>query len=145
MTSDQDATKQRILSGESWDDFCDALKQIGHDVVLADTAPDNLLDRAEGWRYLARLTRAGLRSFLEPVPAEVPEFIQPVGTTIKMGMDNPDNVYMAARVNGEYTYRISGKRNTVHFLGFGSQAGGYGSSGTLDTTGSFDASKIEVD
>ncbi|MEH6582912.1 MAG: DUF1214 domain-containing protein [Halioglobus sp.] len=138
-------TEERILNGACWDDFCDALKQVGRDVVMADTAPDNLLDRAEGWRYMARLTRAGLRSFLEPVPAEVPEFQQPVGATIKMGMDNPDNVYLSTRVNGDYTYRIRGKRNTVHFLGFGSQAGGYGSTGNLETTGSFDASNIVLD
>lgn len=138
-------SRERIINGECWDDFCDALKQAGRDVVMADSAPDDLLDRAEGWRYMARLTRAGLRSFLEPVPAEAPEFLQPVGSTIKMGMDNPDNVYMSARVNGNFTYKISGKRNTVHFLGFGSQAGGYGSSGSLDTTGSFDASNMALD
>ena len=141
----KDRIRERIVSGECWDDFCDALKQVGREVVMADSAPDNLLDRAEGWRYMARLTRAGLRSFLESVPAETPEFVQPVGTTIKMGMDNPDNVYMSARVNGNLSYRISGKRNTIHFLGFGSQAGGYGSSGSLDTTGSLDASNIELD
>ena len=55
---------------------------------------------------------------------------------VKMGMDDPDDVYMTAR--------ISGVRNTVHFLGFGSQAGGYGRTGNLQPTGTFDASRIET-
>jgi hypothetical protein len=142
----QEQARQRILTGQCWDDFCDQLKEIGHEIVLADTAPDNLLDRAEGWRYLARLTRAGLHSFLDPSTREKPEFTAVVGVSmVKIGMDNPDNVYMSARVDGRGTYRIRCQRNTVHFLGFGSQAGGYGSTGNLQTTGSFDASRVAVD
>lgn len=141
----EEIAEQRLLSGESWDAFCDELKQIGRDIVQADTAPDNLLDTAEGYRYLARLTRAGLKSFLEPEAAENPRWIQPVGTDIKMGMDNPDNVYLSCRVNAKYSYRIRGKRNSVHFLGFGAQGGGYGRTGNLQTHGSLDASSITLD
>ncbi|CAH0992689.1 hypothetical protein SIN8267_02822 [Sinobacterium norvegicum] len=143
--SDKASSEQRILSGQSWDDFCDALKKAGRDVVMADTAPDDLLARAEGWRYMARLTRAGLASFLEATGPTTPEFRQPVGHTIKMGMDNPDNVYLSTSISGEYSYKITGKRGTVHFCGFGSQAGGYGKTGTLETTGSLDISNIELD
>lgn len=142
---DQPTNEDKILSGQAWDDFCDELKRIGRDVVMADTAPTALLDRAEGFRYLARLTRSGLLSFLDGPARERPEFRSVVGVSqVKLGMDNPDNVYATAGVRGTGTYRITCKRNTVHFLGFGSQAGGYGRSGNLETTGSFDASNISV-
>ncbi len=60
----EDSPLQRVMSGESWEDFCDALKGAGQ-TILAEGSPDNPLDRAEGYRYLSRLTRAALEAFLE--------------------------------------------------------------------------------
>lgn len=55
---------ERIHDGRSWEEFCDTLKAAGR-VILAEGAPDDELNRAEGFRYLGRLTRAGLEAFLE--------------------------------------------------------------------------------
>ncbi len=148
MSSSDDTIQQaleNLNTGESWDSFCDLLKEAGHKVVLADSAPDNPLDRAEGFRYLARLTRAALNSYLEASDTTAPAFRQPVGETIKMGMDNPDNVYLASQINGKYDYKITGTRGTVHYLGFGTQAGGYGKTGSLDTTGYLEAKDLTMD
>lgn len=144
-TEDSEAT-QRILDGRTWEEFCDALKAAGS-VVLAEDTPHDPVVRAEGWRYLSRLTRAALETFVEASDASAPQFQQTTGPTIKMGMDNPDNIYLNAPVNGTYRYEITGRRGTVHYLGFGSQAGNYGSTGSLNTTGSLDAAamKIEAD
>jgi hypothetical protein len=139
------AAIDRIMDGKAWDDFCDTLKEAGHKVILADTAPDDPQERAEGFRYLARLTRAALESNLEAADTQAPAFRCPVHETIKMGMDNPDNIYLAAPVNGDYVYRITGNRGTIHYLGFGSQAGGYGKTGTLDTTGYLEAQDMTLD
>ena len=54
----------RLMSGETWDDFCDTLKSAGK-TILAEGQPEAALDRAEGFRYLSRLTRAALETFLE--------------------------------------------------------------------------------
>ncbi len=140
----REASIARVMDGRSWDDFCDALKKAGHDVVLANTAPDTALDRAEGWRYLARLTRGALESFLEAADTQAPAFTRGVHETIKMGMDNPDNIYLTAPVNGNYTYRITGTRGTVHYLGFGAQAGGYGKTASLDTAGYLEAKDLQM-
>jgi hypothetical protein len=142
--SDKNDALARVVDGSSWDAFCDALKKAGHDVVLAASAPDNALDRAEGFRYLARLTRAALDANFEAADTQAPVFRRPVHETIKIGMDNPDNIYLAANVNGNYTYRIRGKRGTVHYLGFGAQAGGYGKTGTLDTDGYLEATDMQI-
>ncbi len=143
--NDTDKALENVLDGSSWEAFCDGLKEAGQKVVMAESAPDNTLDRAEGWRYLARLTRAALDSYLEAADTTAPEFHRPVHETIKMGMDNPDNVYLAAPVNGKYHYRITGTRGTVHYLGFGTQAGGYGKTGSLDTTGYLEADEMQID
>lgn len=135
---------EKVVDGRSWDEFCDALKKAGHEVVLAADSPADPLTRAEGWRYLARLTRAGLDSFLEASDKQAPEFRRPVHETIKIGMDNPDNVYGSAPVNGNFTYKITGTRGTVHYLGFGSQAGGYGKTNSLNTTGYIEADDMDI-
>jgi hypothetical protein len=134
--ADQSEAVQRVVDGRAWEEFCDALKAAGA-VVLA--GPDDPLDRAEGWRYLSRLLRAGLETFVEASDASTPHFQRTTGETVKMGMDNPDNVYLNAPVNGGFDYRIWGTRGTVHYLGFGSQAGNYASTGSLNTTGYLEA------
>ncbi len=142
--NDKEKALASVIDGSSWDAFCDGLKEAGHKVIMEQNAPDNALDRAEGWRYLTRLTRSALESFVETTDNTAPEFRRAVHETIKMGMDNPDNIYLAAPVSGKYRYRITGKRGTVHYLGFGSQAGGYGKTGTLDTTGYLEAADMQI-
>ena len=48
--------RERLMTGQSWAEFCDAIKSAGQ-TILADGSPDNPLDRAEGFRYVTRLTR----------------------------------------------------------------------------------------
>ena len=69
--SDSASAEQRVMDGSAWSDFCDALKQAG-ELVNAQNAPQDSFTRAEGYRYLSRMMRAGLESFLEagdPQPA----------------------------------------------------------------------------
>src|SRR5690606_26342351 len=87
--TDNNTALNAIIDGESWAAFCDGLKEAGNKVIMAPGTPYNALDRAEGWRYLSRLTRAALESFVEAADTTAPEFRRPVHETIKMGMDNP--------------------------------------------------------
>jgi hypothetical protein len=131
------------MDGRTWEEFCDSLKAAGS-VILGDGSPQDPFDRAEGFRYLARLTRAGLESFLECADPLAPELRCVAHETVKMGADNPDNYYQSAPVNGKCEYKISGTRGTVHYLGFGSQAGNYGATGSLATTGYVEAADLEI-
>jgi len=144
MASDDDDAIRRILDGTTWEAFCDGLKAAGA-VILSEGAPADPLDRAEGWRYLSRLTRAALETFVEFSDPAAPAFRRTASETIKMGMDNPDNVYLNAQVRGTHEYRIRGSRGTVHYLGFGSQAGNYGATGSLDTTGYLEARDMRIE
>jgi hypothetical protein len=134
---------QRIMDGRSWEEFCDALKAAGS-VVLSEGAPDDPFNRAEGFRYLSRLVRGALETFVEASDPRAPELRRTAHETIKLGMDNPDNVYQSAPINGSFEYRITGTRGTVHYLGFGTQAGNYGATGSLNTTGYLDAKDLEI-
>lgn len=130
---------QRVMTGASWSDFCDQLKQAGQ-VVLS--GPDDELTRAEGFRYLSRIARAGLQTFVEHGDPRTPVLQRVVHETAKMGADNPDNVYLNATISGAYRYVIRGKRGTVHFLSFATQVGHYGRGNAMPPTGQLDTSEI---
>jgi hypothetical protein len=134
---------QRILDGKSWADFCDALKRAG-DVLLRPGTPPDAFDRAEGHRYLSRLTRIALESFLEFADPLFPVLRRPAHETVKIGADNPDNYYQSAAISGAHDYRLHGTRGSVHYLGFGTYAGGYGSSGRRGQTGHLDAGQLAL-
>jgi hypothetical protein len=134
---------ERVRSGASWEEFCDSLKQAGR-IITAEGAPQDLLDRAEGFRYLSRLARAALETFLEYGDPEAPALHRPVHETAKIGADNPDNYYQRAAISGRYEYRIRGKRGTVHYLGFGAQSPGVASSGDSRQSGYLEASALEI-
>jgi hypothetical protein len=146
MSRDQERREAvaRVVDGTTWRRFCRTLEEAGA-VVLGEGSPDDPLDRAEGWRYLSRLTRAALETFVEASDATAPVFRRAASETLKMGMDNPDNVYLSAPVRGTWDYRIRGHRGSVHYLGFGSQAGNYGSTGSLDTTGYLEARDMRIE
>jgi hypothetical protein len=141
--SQQTDPVQRVMDGRAWEEFCDTLKAAGA-VVLAPSTPNDPLDRAEGYRYLTRLLRAGLETYVEASDSEHPVFQRTTGETVKMGMDSPDNIYLNAPVNGAHDYRIWGTRGTVHYLGFGSQKGNYASTGSLQTTGYLEAKDMKL-
>lgn len=130
-----------VRSGQAWEDFCDALKRAGRQVLRAE-APDTELDRAEGYRYLTRLLRIGLEMHLEFADPDFPGFFAPSHETGKIGADNPDNLYLMARISGRHAYRIRGQRGSVPYLTFGSQKGGYETDGRMEQTGFLDAKDL---
>ena len=99
--------------------FCDLLKKAG-DVILREDLDTSLFDRGEGLRYLSRLLRAGLFSFMEN-PGPTNPVLRPMPEGVRMGLDNPDNYYVSASVNPKLEYRIRGKRETIHYLSFAAQ------------------------
>jgi hypothetical protein len=139
----EETVLDRVMSGRSWEDFCEALKGAGQ-VILAPGSPDDPLDRAEGFRYLSRLTRAALETFLEYSDPLAPVLHRPVHETAKIGADNPDNYYQHAALRGEHEYRITGIRGTIHGLTFSTQTAGVASSGDSEQGGHLDASDLEI-
>jgi hypothetical protein len=138
-----DDARARVLDGRTWSDFCRALERAG-DAVLREGSPDDPFDRAEGFRYLSRLTRLALESFVEFADPAAPVLHRPAHETIKLGADNPDNFYQKATISGEHAYRIHGTRGTVHYLGFGTYVGRYGSGGRMGQSGYVEAADLDI-
>jgi hypothetical protein len=135
--------EQRVASGDAWNDFCDSLKELGKQVTRDDTPTDSF-NRAEGFRYLTRLLRNGLESVIEGGSPEFPA-MRSLGNMVKMGADNPDNLYQGASIHGDHEYRLSGNRGSVHYLSFASISGGYGTDGTMITDGFIDDKTMSFD
>ena len=141
--SEHDVVARRVVSGQAWDEFCDTLKAAGASLNFPG-APQDPFNQAEGYRYLSRLTRAGLIAFVEHADPKVPVLHRVAHETVKLGADNPDNYYQTAAISGKYEYRIAGQRNSVAYLGFGTQAGHYAEGGGMPPTGYVEASELEI-
>jgi hypothetical protein len=134
----------RVHGGEAWREFCAALSRAG-DVILRDASPDDPLDRAEGFRYLTRLTRLALEKYVEHADPLHPSFYRLSHETAKIGCDNPDSCYQNAEISGAHDYRLSGKRGSVAYLGFGTYYGAYGRPGPSGCSGHLEAEELELD
>lgn len=134
-------TAHPLHSGQAWRDFCQALADAG-EVVLRPAAPDTPLDRAEGYRYLTRLLRNALYSTIENSDPLRPR-LQGLDL-VKIGADNPDNVYHSAPVDGRHEYRIWGTRGSIAYVSIGSKANRYAKDGTMASTGELRGADLEI-
>lgn len=139
-----DIHAERVISGKAWEEFCDQLKLAGASLMYPG-APRDAFNQAEGLRYLTRLARGGLEAFVEYGDPAFPVLRRMAHETVKLGADNPDNFYFNAQINGEYSYRITGKRNTVHYLGFFTQNGNYGTTGGLSPCGKLEHQDLNLE
>jgi len=130
---------ERVTTGAAWSEFCALLADAGAVLQREDLGLDTF-DRAEGLRYLARLTQNGLSSFLENPGARFPQ-LRALPEHCGFGLDNPDNVYQSAGINPAFDYRITGTRGSIAYLSFAVQNQNYarrerisGGAGHLDHT-----------
>jgi hypothetical protein len=142
--TEADIHAERIISGKAWDEFCDNLKSAGASLMYPG-APRDAFNQAEGMRYLSRLTRGGLEAFVEYYDPAFPVLRRMAHETVKLGADNPDNYYFNAQISGEYEYRLRGKRNSVHYIGFFTQNGNYGTTGGLAPCGALEHTDLKVE
>ena len=139
-----DIAAKRMVDGTAWEEFCENLKSAGA-ALLYPGAPTDALQQSEGVRYLSRLTRAALEAFVEYNDPYFPQLRRMVHETVKMGADNPDNFYQNAQIDGKLEYVIHGKRNTIHYIGFFTQNGNYGTTGGMTPCGVLEGKDIVID
>jgi len=138
------ASCDELHSGQVWNEFCDALKVAGEQ-VLGDGIPDDDLTRAEGFRYLTRLLRLGLEKNIEFGDPDFPQFYSLSHETAKIGNDNPDNFYQNCAVDGRREYRINGNRGSVAYLSIETKAGSFAGGGDMAPTGHVELQQLQVD
>jgi len=126
---------------DGWADFCKALANAGS-ILRGEGVPTHPIDQAEGLRYLSRLTRVALESIVECADVDFPRLFKMTDDTIKIGGDNPDNIYWNATIAGDRDYRISGQRGTVPYLSFGTKANRFAIDGRMASTGELEDAAI---
>lgn len=140
-------SEQRVVTGQAWDQFCDSLKAAGAS-LYGPGCPKDPFNQAEGLRYLSRLARVSLESWVECADPDAPQLVSLANglrtCPVKLGSDNPDNLYENAHLSNKHVYRVSGNVGTVQYLGFGIQAGSYGQPGGLKTVCYKERSEMKV-
>jgi hypothetical protein len=106
-----DGTAEDLLNGSAWRRFTERLAQLA-DRIQAPDVPS----RADGYRYLATLVRNAFDVAIEDLDPERPRFNW-LTRRNKIGYDCPDALYGNVIIRDDRTYRITGKRGNVHFLG----------------------------
>ena len=101
-----------LLDGSAWREFAERIAGLGERVQAAGS-----MDRADGYRHAAILIRNGLDMALEDFDPDRPH-IHWWTRRFKLGWDCPDALYGISALRGGATYRLSGSRGTVRFLGF---------------------------
>lgn len=117
-----------------WRNFCAELAEAG-EILARPSSPTGSLDQAEGLRYLSRLARTALNMLVDSADPDFPRLFMLCDDKIKIGADNPDNIYQQCVVRGDQVYRITGKRNSVPYFSIGSKANRYAIDGTMASTG----------
>lgn len=135
--------KSAAAANASWHRFCDELKRAG-DVVLRDTMPQDDLTRAEGYRHLVRMVRAGFESTCEFADTHHPELVPMVGRTLLYEGVTPDARYHHAFIDGTATYRVRGQRGTAPFIELSVYTGQTGLHPTCDLVGSITERDLRV-
>ncbi len=139
MTETSNADNKAI-SGEAWSEFCDMLKSAGQ--LVLDNSDANELERAEGFRYLARLTANSLQQSAEPASLNPPTIEY---RKTRIGADNPDFLYGSCRVRGNVQYRITGQLNEAYSFNVGAFHGRLGSAEGLQGSGFLASTDLNID
>ena len=127
----------------AWHQFCDTLRDAG-DLLIESGVPQDDQTQADGLRYLSRMARAALEWYVEFNDPAFPVLYRPAHETIKLGADNPDNLYQKAVIDGRYEYRLRGTRGSVDYISMATSRGSYAENFTQVETGFLDGNALTV-
>src|SRR5687768_9574537 len=127
---------------EAWRQFCADLAEAG---AVLDRGPATALDQAEGLRYLSRLTRTALNMLVDSNDPDFPRVFMLCDDKLKIGADNPDNIYQQFCVRGDRRYRVTGTHGTVPYLSLGSKANRYAIDGTMASTREIEIAEVALE
>jgi len=112
---------------------------------LIATAPHVKTDQdlAEGYDYLAGSIQASLH-LAWAYQRDFPYFVQSTGPYTKMGLDNPDTLYLHAYLRDDAEYIVTGQRGTTADLSFQVLNGDYSPAEVPDSLTAFDDRKLQI-
>lgn len=101
----------------AFEGLLDTLREAADNYLGPERGMVEEIDIIEGFRYFLHLTSVGIDFYLEGDP-ERPEFIKIATPTRKFGGDNPDAIYHFARIRGDRSYKVTGKKGDECYLSF---------------------------
>jgi hypothetical protein len=100
-------------------------------------------DLAEGYDYLAGSIQASLH-MAWAYQRDFPFFVQSTGPYTKLGLDNPDTVYLHAYLRDDAEYVVTGRRGTTTDLSFQILNGDYSPVEVPDSLTAFDDRALDI-
>lgn len=113
----------RVAAREAWAGYASAVAEAAAVFDASDLIRDDI-DAADALGFLTRLTRHAAAA-VDPGDTPIAPRFRPFGPPdTSFGIPNPDNLYQVCSIHPDHEYRITGKRNNVHFFSLGAQAPG---------------------
>ncbi|HUC58574.1 MAG TPA: hypothetical protein VMA95_14325 [Streptosporangiaceae bacterium] len=100
-------------------------------------------DLAEGYDYLAGSIQGSLH-LAWAYQRDFPYFVQSTGPYTKMGLDNPDTLYLHAYLRDDAEYIVTGQRGTTTDLSFQVLNGDYSPVEVPDSLTAFDDRSLQI-
>jgi len=100
-------------------------------------------DLAEGYDYLAGSIQGSLH-LAWAYRRDFPYFVQSTGPYTKMGLDNPDTLYLHAYLRDDAEYIVTGQRGTTTDLSFQVLNGDYSPVEVPDSLTAFDDRSLQI-
>jgi hypothetical protein len=122
--------------------FADAVLE-AEKVIRSAPHVQTAQDLAEGYDYLAGSIQASLH-LAWAYQRDFPYFVQSTGPYTKMGLDNPDTLYLHAYVRDDAEYIVTGVRGSTRDLSFQILNGDYSPVEVPDSLTAFDDREIEI-
>ena len=105
---------RRLLSGQSWEDFCDVLKVAGRMIDRFGDDPSDL-DRAEWYRFLTRVARSSFERLIENAEPTRPRLRDMVWRQ-SINVQTVDQDHLMCQFDEARDYRIIGTRGTIPYF-----------------------------
>ena len=122
--------------------FADALLE-AEKVIAAAPHIQTPQDLAEGYDYLAGSIQASMH-LAWAYQRDFPYFVQSTGPYTKMGLDNPDTLYLHAYLREDAEYIVTGRRGTTRDLSFQVLNGDYSPVEVPDSLTAFDDRELAI-
>jgi Protein of unknown function (DUF1214) len=122
--------------------FADAVLE-AEQIIAAAPHVKTDQDLAEGYDYLAGSIQASLH-LAWAYQRDFPYFVQSTGPYTKMGLDNPDALYLHSYLRADAEYVVTGRRGTTADLSFQVLNGDYSPVEVPDSLTAFDDRQLEI-
>ena len=106
--------RQRLISGQAWDDFCDVLKAAGRHIEQVN-GPLSDLDRAEWYRFMTRVARSSMERLIENAEPTRPRLRDMVWRQ-SINVQTVDQDHLMCQFDEARDYRITGTRGTIPYF-----------------------------